>query len=68
MNAIGITKNTDSNYTQTELNNAIKNKKTDTIAFVKDKAIDANKKSTAATSGDVKFDNLSLHKLYVFSD
>lgn len=68
MNAIGITKNTDSNYTQTELNNAIKNKKTDTIAFVKDKAIDANKKSTAATSGDVKFDNLSLHKLYVFAE
>ena len=68
LNAIGITKNTDSNYTQTELNNAIKNKKTDTIAFVKDKAIDANKKSTAATSGDVKFDNLSLHKLYVFSE
>ncbi len=68
LNAIGITKNTDSNYTQTELNNAIKNKKTDTIAFVKDKAIDANKKSTAATSGDVKFDNLSLHKLYVFAE
>lgn len=68
LNAIGITKNTDSNYTQTELNNAIKNKKTDTIAFVKDKAIDANKKSTVATSGDVKFDNLSLHKLYVFAE
>lgn len=68
LNAIGITKNTDSNYTQTELNNAIKNKKTDTIAFVKDKAIDANKRSTAATSGDVKFDNLSLHKLYVFAE
>ena len=68
LNAIGITKNTDSNYTQTELNNAIKNKKTDTIAFVKGNATDANKKSTAATSGEVKFDNLSLHKLYVFAE
>lgn len=68
LNAIGITKNADNNYTQTELNNAIRLKKTETIAFVKDKAIDANKKSTAATSGDVKFDNLSLHKLYVFAE
>jgi fimbrial isopeptide formation D2 family protein/LPXTG-motif cell wall-anchored protein len=68
LNAIGIKKNADNNYTQTELNNAIRLKKTETIAFVKDKAIDANKKSTAATSGDVKFDNLSLHKLYVFAE
>ena len=68
LNAIGITKNADNNYTQTELNNAIKVKKTETIAFVKDNATDTNKKSTVATSGEVKFDNLSLHKLYVFAE
>ena len=68
LNAIGIKKNADSNYTQTELNNAIRLKKTETIAFVKDNATDTNKKSTVATSGDVKFDNLSLHKLYVFAE
>lgn len=68
LNAIGIKKNADNNYTQTELNNAIRLKKTETIAFVKDNATDTNKKSTVATSGDVKFDNLSLHKLYVFAE
>ena len=68
LNAIGITKNADNNYTQTELNNAIRLKKTETIAFVKDNATDTNKNSTVATSGDVKFDNLSLHKLYVFAE
>lgn len=66
LNAIGITKNADNNYTQTELNNAIKVKKTETIAFVKGNATD--KKSTVAKSGEVKFDNLSLHKLYVFAE
>lgn len=55
------------NFTQTELNEAIKTKKTETIAFVKAKA-GANKKSTEATTGAVKFDNLSLHKLYVFAE
>lgn len=68
LTAIGITKNADNNYTQTELNNAIKVKKTETIAFVKDNATDTNKKSTVATRGEVKFDNLSLHKLYVFAE
>ena len=68
LKAIGIKKNADNNYTQTELNNAIRLKKTETIAFVKDNATDTNKKSTVATSGDVKFDNLSLHKLYVFAE
>lgn len=68
LTAIGITKNADNNYTQTELNNAIKIKKTETIAFVKDNATDTNKKSTVATRGEVKFDNLSLHKLYVFAE
>ena len=68
LNAIGITKNADNNYTQTELNNAIKAKKTETIAFVKDNATNTNKKSTVATSGEVKFDNLSLHRLYVFAE
>lgn len=55
------------NFTQTELNEAIKTKKTETIAFVKAKA-GANKKSTEATTGAVKFDKLSLHKLYVFAE
>lgn len=68
LTAIGITKNADNNYTQTELNNAIKVKKTETIAFVKDNATDTNKKSTVAIRGEVKFDNLSLHKLYVFAE
>lgn len=68
LTAIGIAKKTNNNYTETELNNAIKNKKTETIAFVKKEAVDANKKSTAATSGEVKFGDLSLHKLYIFAE
>lgn len=67
LTAIGITTST-ANYTQTQLNNAIKAKKNETIAFVKDKATDSNKKSTAATSGEAKFEGLSLHKLYVFAE
>lgn len=67
LTAIGITTGT-GNYTETELNNAIKNKKTETIAFVKKEATDANKKSTAATSGEANFGNLSLHKLYIFAE
>ena len=68
LTAIGIAKKTNNNYTETELNNAIKNKKNETIAFVKKEAIDANKKSTAATSGAANFGNLSLHKLYIFAE
>lgn len=69
LEAIGLDKTkVNTNFTQTKLNTAIKAKKTDTIAFVKDNAIDANKKSTAAESGAVKFDNLSLYKLYVFAE
>lgn len=68
LTAIGITKKADNNYTQTELNNAIKAQKNKTITFVKENAPDTNKKSTAARSGEVKFDNLSLHKLYVFAE
>lgn len=69
LEAIGLDKTkVNTNFTQTKLNTAIKAKKTDTIAFVKANAIDANKKSTAATSGKVKFDNLSLYKLYVFAE
>lgn len=67
LTAIGITTGT-GNYTETELNNAIKNKKTETIAFVKKEATDANKKSTAAKSGEAKFGDLSLHKLYIFAE
>nr|WP_288696033.1 SpaH/EbpB family LPXTG-anchored major pilin [uncultured Dorea sp.] len=69
LKAIGLDKTkVNTNFTQTELNTAIKAKKTDTIAFVKANARDANKKSTAAESGEVKFDNLSLYKLYVFAE
>ena len=69
LEAIGLDKTkVNTNFTQTKLNTAIKAKKTDTIAFVKANAIDANKKSTAAESGAVKFDNLSLYKLYVFAE
>lgn len=67
LTAIGITTGT-GNYTETELNNAIKNKKTETIAFVKKEATDANKKSTAAKSGKAKFGDLPLHKLYIFAE
>lgn len=67
LEAIGLDKTKlNTNFTQTELNEAIK-KKTETIAFVKAKA-GANKKSTEATTGAVKFDKLSLHKLYVFAE
>ena len=69
LEAIGLDETkVNTNFTQTELNTAIKAKKTDTIAFVKANARDANKKSTAAESGEVKFDNLSLYKLYVFAE
>lgn len=69
LEAIGLDKTkVNTNFTQTKLNTAIKTKKTDTIAFVKANAIDANKKSTAAESGAVKFDKLSLYKLYVFAE
>lgn len=68
LEAIGLDKKKlNTNFTQTELNEAIKTKKTETIAFVKAKA-GANKKSTEATTGAVKFDKLSLHKLYVFAE
>lgn len=67
LTAIGITTGT-GNYTETELNNAIKNKKTETIAFVKKEATIANKKSTAAKSGKAKFGDLPLHKLYIFAE
>lgn len=68
LEAIGLDKTKlNTNFTQTELNEAIKTKKTETIAFVKAKA-GANKKSTEATIGAVKFDKLSLHKLYVFAE
>lgn len=68
LEAIGLDKTKlNTNFTQTELNEAIKTKKTETIAFVKVKA-GANKKSTEATTGAVKFDKLSLHKLYVFAE
>ena len=68
LTAIGITKNANNNYTQTELNSAIKAKKNKTITFVKDNAEQANKKSTEANSGAAKFDDLSMHKLYVFAE
>lgn len=68
LTAIGIKKNTNNNYTQAELNSAIKAQKNKMITFVKENAIETNKKSTAATTGAVEFSNLSLHKLYVFAE
>lgn len=68
LTAIGITKNANNNYTQTELNSAIKAQKNKTITFVNDNAEQANKKSTEANSGAAKFEDLSLHKLYVFAE
>lgn len=69
LEAIGIDKTKASaNFTQTELNNAIKTHKNDTIKFVKENADNANKKSTVKTTGESKFEGLSLHKLYVFAE
>lgn len=69
LEAIGFEKTkVNTNFTQTELNDAVKSKKNKTIEFVKAKATADNKKSTEATSGAVKFENLSLHKLYVFAE
>ena len=69
LEAIGIDKAmANKNFTQTELNNAIKTHKNDTIKFVKENADNVNKKLTAATSGEAKFEDLSLHKLYVFAE
>lgn len=69
LEAIGIDKTKASaNFTQTELNNAIKTHKNDTIKFVKENADNANKKSTVKTTGEAKFEGLSLHKLYVFAE
>ena len=69
LEAIGIDKTRASaNFTQTELNNAIKTHKNDTIKFVKENADNANKKSTVKTTGEAKFEGLSLHKLYVFAE
>ena len=67
LTAIGITIGT-GNYTQTQLNNAIKAQKNKTIEFVKGKATADKKKVTAAGSGEAKFEGLSLHKLYVFAE
>ena len=69
LTAIGLDETkVNENFTQTELNSAIKNHKNKTIKFVKDKATASNKKPTAATTGAVEFSNLSLHKLYVFAE
>lgn len=69
LEAIGIDKTKASaNFTQTELNNAIKTHKNDTIKFVKENADNANKKLTVKTTGEAKFEGLSLHKLYVFAE
>ena len=68
LEAIGLDETkANTSFTKTKLNEAIKTKKTETIAFVKANA-GANKKSTEATTGAVKFGNLSLHKLYVFAE
>lgn len=67
LEAIGIKAGV-GNYTQTQLNNAIKAEKNKTIEFVEANATNSNKMSTAAESGEAKFEGLSLHKLYVFAE
>lgn len=67
LEAIGI-KTGVGNYTQTQLNNAIKTEKNKTIEFVKGNAKDSNKKSTLDGSGEAKFEGLFLDKLYVFAE
>ena len=67
LEAIGIKAGV-GNYTQTQLNNAIKAKKNKTIEFVKENATNSNKMSTAAESGEAKFEGLFLDKLYVFAE
>lgn len=69
LEAIGLGKTkVNTNFTQTQLNNAIKAQKNKTIEFVKGKATADKKKVTAAGSGEAKFEDLSLHKLYVFAE
>lgn len=67
LEAIGIKAGV-GNYTQTQLNNAIKAEKNKTIEFVEANATNSNKMLTAAESGEAKFEGLSLHKLYVFAE
>lgn len=67
LEAIGIKAGV-GNYTQTQLNNAIKAEKNKTIEFVKENATNSNKMSTAAESGEAKFEGLFLDKLYVFAE
>ena len=69
LEAIGLDKTkVNTNFTQTQLNNAIKAQKNKTIEFVKGKATADKTKVTAAGSGEAKFEDLSLHKLYVFAE
>lgn len=70
-----IIENNNTYYRMSTLNEAIQNKKDDVIALVKDKTKDhtgANTKETGKgkTSGDgtIKFDKLSLEKLYLFAE
>ena len=67
LEAIGIKAGV-GNYTQTQLNNAIKAEKNKTIEFVEANATNSNKMSTAAESGEAKFEGLFLDKLYVFAE
>lgn len=67
LEAIGIKAGV-GNYTQTQLNNAIKAEKNKTIEFVKANATNSTKMSTAAESGEAKFEGLFLDKLYVFAE
>lgn len=70
-----IIENNNTYYRMSTLNGAIQNKKDDVIALVKDKTKDhtgANTEETGKgkTSGDgiIKFDKLSLEKLYLFAE
>lgn len=70
-----ITESGETYYRMSTLNDAIKNKKDDVIALVKDTTKDytgdkTEKIGKGKTSGDgtIKFDKLSLEKLYLFAE
>ena len=70
-----IIENNNTYYRMSTLNEAIQNKKDDVIALVKDKTKDHTGDNTeetgkGKTSGDgiIKFDKLSLEKLYLFAE
>lgn len=70
-----IIKNSNTYYRMSTLNEAIKNKKDNVIALVKNKTKDYTEanteekgKGTTSGNGTIKFDKLSLEKLYLFAE